>query len=84
TRDGATNYVEDFYSSALQKSREFKRGRQPIRLIGIQVSNLECEEQQLDLFAGTHTDTERKERLHTAVDTIKERFGESAIKHRKN
>ncbi len=84
TLERPTNYVEDLYRNAVQKAGEFKPGRQAIRLIGIQVSNLECEEQQLDLFAGTHMDTERKERLHTAVDTIKERFGESAIKHRKN
>jgi len=83
TRDGATNYVEDLYNSALQKSREFKRGRQPIRLIGIQVSNLEHEERQLDLFSGAGTDTDKKERLHTAMDAIKDRFGEAAIKHRK-
>ena len=83
TRDGATNYVEDLYSSALKKSREFKRGRQPIRLIGIQVSNLEHEERQLDLFSGAGTDTDKKERLHSAVDAIKDRFGEAAIKHRK-
>ena len=83
TRDGATNFVEDLYSSALQKSHEFRGGRQPIRLIGIQVSNLEHEERQLDLFSGAGTDTDKKERLHSAVDAIKDRFGEAAIKHRK-
>jgi len=84
TLERPTNYVEDLYRNAVQKAGEFKPGRQAIRLIGIQVSNLECEEQQLDLFSGTHTDTDNKERLHTAVDAIKDRFGETAIKHRKN
>ncbi len=83
TLERATNFVEDLYRSALRKVREFKPGRQPIRLIGIQVSNLEREERQLDLFSGTGTDTDNKERLHTAVDAIKDRFGEAAIKHRK-
>jgi nucleotidyltransferase/DNA polymerase involved in DNA repair len=83
TLDRATNFVEDLYDSALQKVREFKPGRQPVRLIGIQVSNLEREERQLDLFSGTGTGTDKKERLHTAVDTIKDRFGDTAIKHRK-
>lgn len=83
TLDRATNFVNDLYDSALRKVREFKPGRQPIRLIGIQVSNLEQEERQLDLFSGTGTDMDNKERLHTAVDAIKDRFGEAAIKHRK-
>jgi DNA polymerase-4 len=79
----ATNFVDDLYGSALKKLREFKPGQQPIRLIGIHVSNLEREERQLELFSGAGTDTDKKERLHTAVDAIRDRFGEAAIKHRK-
>ncbi len=83
TLKSSTNFVDDLYRTALQKLTEFKPGLQPIRLIGIQVSNLEQEEQQLGLFGSTGTNTEKKERLHSAVDTIKDRYGESAIKHRK-
>jgi DNA polymerase-4 len=79
----ATNFVDDLYRCAFRKLGEFKPGHRPIRLIGIQVSNLEHEERQLGLFSGQGTDAEKKECLHSAVDAIKDRYGESAIKHRK-
>lgn len=78
-----TNYVNDLFQTALDKARAFKLGKQPIRLIGIQVSNLEKEKGQLGLFGPTSPGSEKKEKLHEAVDRIKDRFGERAIKHRK-
>lgn len=78
-----TNYVNDLFQTALDKTRAFKLGKQPIRLIGIQVSNLEKEKGQLGLFGPTSPGSEKKEKLHEAVDRIKDRFGERAIKHRK-
>jgi nucleotidyltransferase/DNA polymerase involved in DNA repair len=78
-----TNFVTDLFQTALEKAKGFKLGEQPIRLIGIQVSNLEAETDQLGLFGLTSPGSEKKEKLHEAVDQIKDKFGERAIKHRK-
>jgi len=78
-----TNFVDDLFNTALEKAKGFKLGEQPIRLIGIQVSNLEEETKQLGLFGEIPPGTEKKEKLHEAVDQIKDKFGERAIKHRK-
>jgi DNA polymerase-4 len=78
-----TNFVEDLYRHALAKVRGFSRGRQAIRLLGIHVSNLEQEAAQLDLFQPEKESGGKREKLHEAVDTIKDRYGEDAIKHRK-
>jgi DNA polymerase-4 len=83
TLDRPTNYVEDLYRHALAKVRGFSRGRQALRLLGIHVSNLEREADQLDLFQADEGGGKKREKLHEAVDTIKDRFGEGAIKHRK-
>lgn len=83
TLDDPTNFVDDLYSHALEKAKSFRLGQEPIRLIGIQVSNLLKENQQYDLFPDAETGSQKKESLHAAVDKIKDRFGEKAIKHRK-
>jgi nucleotidyltransferase/DNA polymerase involved in DNA repair len=79
----STNFVNDLFQIALEKAQGFKLGEQPIRLIGIQVSNLEKETEQLGLFGPTSPGSGKKEKLHEAVDLIKDKFGEQAIKHRK-
>jgi len=84
TLEHATNFVEDIYRQAQIKLEEFLYRKQPVRLIGVQVSNLEEEVRQLDLFQDVRPIREKQERLHAAVDVIKDRFGEDAIKHRKN
>jgi len=78
-----TNFVEDIYKNVRQKAHEFPLGIEPVRLIGVSVSNLGEHEQQSDLFATVSANSEKKEKLHTALDEIKDRFGESAIKYKK-
>lgn len=78
-----TNFVEDIYRIVLQKAHEFPLGKNPVRLIGVAVSNLAIEEKQPNLFAAEDSDSGKKEKLHTALDEIKDRFGETAIKYRK-
>ena len=56
--------------------------REPVRLIGISVSNLSARssEQQLDLFdAAARKQAERSQKLGPALDAIRARFGEDAI-----
>jgi DNA polymerase-4 len=83
TLDQPTNYVEDLFSNALKKLREFRTSEQSIRLLGIQVSNLEQETPQMNLFSEPLNGQKKKEDLHSAIDRIKDRFGDKAIKHRK-
>ena len=83
TLDYPTNFVEDLYKNALTKAKSFKLGKEPVRLIGIQVSKLEKESQQPDLFQQNGSYSPKKEKLHTALDEIKDKYGEDAIKHRK-
>jgi nucleotidyltransferase/DNA polymerase involved in DNA repair len=84
TLEKATNFVDDIYHQARIKLGEFHRQKRPVRLIGVQVSNLEQEVRQLDLFQVESPARKKQERLHEAVDVIKDRYGEDAIKHRKN
>lgn len=83
TLDYPTNFVEDLYKNALAKAKSFKLGKEPVRLIGIQVSKLEKEPRQPDLFQQNGSYSPKKEKLHAALDEIKDKFGEDVIKHRK-
>ena len=56
----------------------------PVRLIGVQVSKLVQNEIQPDLLPFDPPEQEKKERLTSALDEIKDRFGENAIKRRKS
>ncbi len=48
---------------------------QPVRLLGICLSNLEYEEQQPSLFA----EERRKEQLTRAMDAVNDRFGDFKV-----
>ena len=77
-----TNYVEDIYRYAADKLKEFDLRDKAVRLIGVQVSNLKDSTEQFSLFDLKPEQEEKKEKLHQAVDLIKDKFGERAIKHR--
>ena len=56
-----------------------KAGRKPIRLLGLSLSQLKADHTvQLPLFPGP-VDPARRKQLNTALDTIKDRFGTTAI-----
>ena len=68
------------YEKALQLLEKTDAGKEPIRLLGISVSNLKLENgsnQQL-VFPGMQTDQKRK-KINKALDTIQEKFGSTAI-----
>lgn len=77
-----TNYVEDIYRNSEDKLKEFDLRNKAVRLIGVQVSNLQDSIEQFSLFETEPEQEEKKEKLHQAVDLIKDKFGEKAIKHR--
>jgi DNA polymerase-4 len=82
TLDRPTNFVEDIYTCVARQAEKFQPERKPIRLLGVRVSNLIATETQPSLFDNTTGLNEKKERLHQAMDIIKDKFGEKVIKRR--
>ena len=76
TLDGSTNLDEDIYAEACALLNEVQL-KDPLRLIGVSLSNLtDREDQQLELFG---SEKKEKEKLARVVDAVKERFGEGSI-----
>ncbi len=82
TLDRPTNFVEDIYACVAKQAKKFQPDSKPVRLLGVRVSNLLKEETQPSLFKDTADLNEKKERLHQAMDSIKDKFGEKVIKRR--
>ena len=82
TLERPTNFVEDIYACTAKQLKKFQVAHSPVRLLGVRVSNLCKEERQPTLFTNRAGPDEKKERLHRAMDIIKDKFGEKAIKHR--
>jgi DNA polymerase-4 len=71
----------EIYSTACQLLEKTEVGRRPSRLLGISLSQLTVlgSETQLGLF---HQDraAQKKRELHTAIDSLHEKFGEKSIR----
>ncbi|MBN1271144.1 MAG: DNA polymerase IV [Candidatus Aminicenantes bacterium] len=78
-----TNFIEDIYGRAAEKCQTFDINRSPVRLIGVQVSNLADSEEQPSLFHDSTGKNGKREKLHEALDIIKDKFGDRAILHRR-
>jgi len=72
-----TDQDEVIYTVALKLFEQIWKTSQPVRLIGVGVSGLGPRSRQLGLW---ETDAARAERLQAAVDKLRERFGEQAVK----
>ncbi len=70
---GADDEIIPVVHSLFQKL--YKKG-QPIRLLGVRLSELTNDAVQTNMF----TDTERKTDLYKAIDEVKNRFGKSSVK----
>jgi len=71
-----TNQDSIIYNSALELFKlEWPSGK-PVRLIGVGVSHLSTEIQQLSLF---NTSFQKEKKLLNAIDELRERFGEKSI-----
>jgi len=77
-----TNFAGDIYENSLRKAGEFDLGEKAVRLVGVKVSNLTDTACKEDLFAGNSEEEIKIERLHKALDRIKDRYGEDAIGRR--
>ncbi|MGI6588705.1 MAG: DNA polymerase IV [Peptococcia bacterium] len=68
-----TAYPPTVYHLALKLFQQYWPQNKPVRLLGISLSNLICSKyKQLSLFAP-------EEKLYTAIDKIKNRFGEKSL-----
>ncbi len=79
TLDAPTDDAREIHGQGRELLARTRAGRQPIRLLGISLSRLQADQaMQLPLFPGP-TDPARRRQLNSALDTIKERFGSTAI-----
>ena len=73
-----TDSTNEIYTSACRLLKEMWKNR-PVRLIGVQVSKAAKEEyHQMTLFGEAETEKQRK--LDAAIDAIRGKYGEDAIK----
>ncbi|WP_290789457.1 DNA polymerase IV [Flavihumibacter sp. UBA7668] len=70
-----TFYDDELILQAKQLFKELYRKGQPVRLLGVRVSELTDEARQTNLFQ----DMNRKADLYKAIDSVKTKFGKSAI-----
>ncbi len=77
----ATGLTRDIYRTALGLVLKSWRMDQPIRLLSLGVVNFEDEDApvQLSLFDSPDSGKERSEKLQSAIDGIRERFGRDSI-----
>jgi len=68
------NLSDEIYKAALSILKQVEL-QQPVRLLGVSLSNLNHQAQQISLFE----EDRRKERAIRAMDAINERFGEAAV-----
>jgi len=75
-----TDQGEEISKVALDLMRAVRKSGQAVRLIGVGVSGLGPPIRQLSLW---DTESEKSRRLQAAVDALKEKYGEKAIRHGK-
>jgi DNA polymerase IV len=70
----------EIFTNVCDLLKRTSAGKRPVRLLGISLSNFKSEtEGQLSLFNEENRDKKEKQ-LHNAMDSIYERFGDSALK----
>jgi len=72
-----TNFTDVIFAQAKNLLAEFVAKKEPVRLLGVRMANFYNEEAQADLFADSRK--EKTEKVHAAIDKIKDKFGEQAI-----
>ena len=81
TLENPTDLTEDIYQTALTIIKTRWKMGNPVRLLGVTVSNIEEGEvwYQGSLFADEDIRRERLSRLTSVTDSIRDRFGERAV-----
>lgn len=78
----ATDVTEELYHAACRLVGKMWDGRQPLRQLGVEVSRLSAERyRQYDFLSEiSAAQYERKAKLDTAVDQLREKYGEDIIR----
>jgi len=77
TLDKPTNFIDTIYKTIKELLDKFNRKGKKVRLVGVKVSNFTQGEVQVTLF--DQDKEEKQERMHQAIDKIKNKFGREAI-----
>ncbi len=72
-----TNFMDTIYKTIKELLNKFNRKGKKVRLVGVKVSNFTLGEVQTTLFE--EKGEEKQERMHQAIDKIKNKFGRGAI-----
>jgi nucleotidyltransferase/DNA polymerase involved in DNA repair len=78
TLEGGTNFADVLYKEVEKLYNRFDRNERRVRLLGVQVSNFSQMYFRDTLFL--ESADEKREKVHKALDNIKNRFGDTAIK----
>ncbi|OGD28759.1 MAG: hypothetical protein A2Y56_15965 [Candidatus Aminicenantes bacterium RBG_13_63_10] len=78
-----TNFSDELYRAAAGSLRRFDTRKRKVRLLGVSVKNMGSPPPHPGLFEDPSPADGKKERLHSALDRIKDKFGERAIRRRK-
>jgi len=73
-----TNYADVIYRKVKDLAQEFLDGKKAIRLVGVRVANFDEQYLQENLFAPAGGGD--KEKVYRAIDKIKDKFGEDALR----
>jgi len=82
TMQSPSNFTSDIYEKCLDNLNKLDLKRKKVRLLGVHTSNLGNSAWKTDLFADTDTGKTKKEKVESALNKIKDRFGEGAIGYR--
>lgn len=78
--NGTTDVTGELYRTACRTFQELWDGKTPLRQMGVQVTKLAQESYcQFDLFSDPEQN-ERKAKLDTVVDGLRDRYGENSVK----
>lgn len=78
TLPAPTDQDDDIYETALTLLKRARESNQPVRLIGVGVSQLGPPVRQMDLWG--HKDDEKSRKLRAVLDQLQEKYGEQMVK----
>lgn len=83
-----TCLVKEIYSAGIELLKKNWNSELPVRLIGISLSGFSkyCETEQITMFELSDTNhkndgTDKEDKIENAIDTIRQKYGSSIIKH---
>ena len=78
--DRATDITFDIYDSVKELFDEVWNGKTPLRLLGVTLSDIsKGDDEQLSFFSDDNSQSDKRRKIDTAMDAIRDRFGDSTI-----